>query len=565
MQLLEHFKELTLHPKNAQELKGLILQLAVQGKLTKKWREENPTVEPSGKLLDRIKKHNSEQLARKGRRVKSEKYESELKLDLPQNWIQVRNHELFSLQKGKNPADLSESVKAFPYQDIEALDRGNVRRYSNDKKAPKCTEDDILVVCDGSRSGLVLNGKNGIVGSTLAIIETPPFIKEYIKIIFLQDYQRANENMIGAAIPHLDTKNLLLEIIGLPPLEEQKAIVEVVNQLFAEVEQLEALTKERIQLKSDFVTSGLNQLTQAAEQDTASQWAFLQEHFGTFFTEKENIKKLRESILQLAVQGKLTHHWRSEVRLKGVEVDHASPLLEKIKAEKERQNKAEKKTIKQKPKWDLPIKENEKHFSLPESWEWFRLGDVCELKHGYAFSSDFFTSDPTPYVLTTPGNFHENGGFRDRENKRKYYYGPVNPEFILKPGDLIIPMTEQAAGLLGSPAFIPDNGMVYLHNQRLGKMSFDSKIVLPEFSFLFFNSSFFRNELARTCTGIKVRHTSPDRVLCVPFPVCTLQEQLCIVEKVNSLMALCDHLEQEIETHQTTQEHWMQSCLREVV
>ena len=166
-----------------------------------------------------------------------------------------------------------------------------------------------------------------------------------------------------------------------------------------------------------------------------------------------------------------------------------------------------------------PIGQQEEPCQLPCSWTWVRLGEVASLKHGYAFSSEFFTSEPTPFVLTTPGDFYERGGFRDRESKRKFYSGSVDPEFIFKPGDLIIPMTEQAAGLLGSPAFSPDDGRVYIHNQRLGKLSF-SESIAPEFAFWFFNCDFFRGELARTCTGMKVRHTSPDRILRTPFPVC---------------------------------------------
>ena len=83
--------------------------------------------------------------------------------------------------------------------------------------------------------------------------------------------------MKGAAIPHLDTQTLLSSDIGLTPLEEQKAIVEVVNELFAEVEQLEELTKERISLKEDFVTSALQRLAQTA--NTTKEWNFLQQHF----------------------------------------------------------------------------------------------------------------------------------------------------------------------------------------------------------------------------------------------------------------------------------------------
>src|SRR5690606_31291705 len=120
----------------------------------------------------------------------------------------------------------------------------------------------------------------------------------------VQDVIEAAKNSTNDNISMSDIKGFFIPI---PPLEEQKAIVDIVNQLFAEVEKLEQQTKVRLQLKEDFVTSALQRL---ANGDTATGWAFLQEHFKTFFTEKSAVKKLRESILQLAVQGKLTRAFR---------------------------------------------------------------------------------------------------------------------------------------------------------------------------------------------------------------------------------------------------------------
>jgi len=248
-------------------------------------------------------------------------------------------------------------------------------------------------------------------------------------------------------------------------------------------------------------------------------------------------KKLRELILELAVMGKLVPQEPKE--------EVATTIT----------NSKKHSSGKKKPKWAVTIEEEEKPFTIPNNWKWFRLGDVTTLKHGYAFSSEFFTSESSPYILTTPGNFYERGGFRDLKSKRKYYDGPITSEFIFEPGDLIIPMTEQAAGLLGSPAFIPDNGKIYLHNQRLGKIRVEPNVLFYEYIFWFFNCSYFRGELARTCTGMKVRHTSPDRVLRSIIPLPPLAEQHRIVAKVDELMALCDQLEQEqessLDTHDT--------------
>ena len=71
------------------------------------------------------------------------------------------------------------------------------------------------------------------------------------------------------------------------------------------------------------------------------------------------------------------------------------------------------------------------------------------------------------YALLTPGNYFESGGYRDRGEKQKYFTGSIPSDYILSEGDLLVAMTEQAAGLLGSPLLVPEPDR-FLHNQRLG-------------------------------------------------------------------------------------------------
>jgi len=83
-----------------------------------------------------------------------------------------------------------------------------------------------------------------------------------------------------------------------------------------------------------------------------------------------------------------------------------------------------------------------------EGWVERPLAELCDIKHGFAFKSEFFTPEGD-YVLLTPGNFYESGGYRDRGEKQKYYTGEIPPDFVLSEGDLLVAITEQAAGLLG--------------------------------------------------------------------------------------------------------------------
>jgi type I restriction enzyme S subunit len=173
--------------------------------------------------------------------------------------------------------------------------------------------------------------------------------------------------------------------------------------------------------------------------------------------------------------------------------------------------------------------------SIPESWSYIKVGDIIEIKHGYAYESQYFQLERTKYFLMTPGHFYEEGGFKDIGSKQKYYKGPIYEDYNLKPGDVLIAMTEQASGLLGSTAIVPDFG-IFLHNQRLGKVIVkDNKKLSLRFSELLLNSSIVRKEIDITGTGTKVRHTSPQKIYDAYCLLPPLSEQNDIINIMDSL------------------------------
>ena len=163
------------------------------------------------------------------------------------------------------------------------------------------------------------------------------------------------------------------------------------------------------------------------------------------------------------------------------------------------------------------------------------LSDLCEIKHGFAFKSEFFTNDGD-YVMLTPGNFFESGGYRDRGEKQKYYCGEIPRGFVLEKGDMLVAMTEQAAGLLGSPIIVPDSNR-FLHNQRLGLVINKPGVAWTnEFFFHVFNTKAVRSAIHDRAVGVKVRHTSPTKIgeVVVSFPT-SIAEQRAIVSQLNDL------------------------------
>lgn len=165
---------------------------------------------------------------------------------------------------------------------------------------------------------------------------------------------------------------------------------------------------------------------------------------------------------------------------------------------------------------------------IPESWEVLPLRKMFKIKHGYAFKGEYFTSEGK-FILMTPGHFNEDGGFRDQQDKTKYYIGEVPNDYLLKKDDLLVAMTEQKSGLLGSSAFVPESNK-YLHNQRLGLIEeLDESYLDKKFLFHLFNYEYVRKEISQTATGSKVKHTSPDKILNVMVGLPNLNEQKDII------------------------------------
>lgn len=158
-----------------------------------------------------------------------------------------------------------------------------------------------------------------------------------------------------------------------------------------------------------------------------------------------------------------------------------------------------------------------------------KFGDYFNVKHGYAFKSEFF-ADSGNYVVVTPGNFFDEGGFKKKGDKEKFYTGAVPEGFVLKKGDLVVAMTEQAEGLLGSSALIPEDNY-YLHNQRLGLITdLDEDRLDKKFLYYLFNFHDVRNQIRATATGAKIRHTAPERILNVRFKYLPIKIQRCIAK-----------------------------------
>ena len=407
----------------------------------------------------------------------------------------------------------------------------------------------------------------GTVGKSLFVDKVPEVMVVNQRVATIKIYKPIYEAYVNCVIPtkliqdvieeaknstndNISMSNIKGFKIPLPPLEEQKEIVNVVAALFKEVEQLEQLTVERITLKEDFVTSALHQLT---TNNANQEWAFLQEHFKSFFDETSNIKKLRETVLQLAVQGKLTRSWRESHPELVSGSHHASEILKRIQKEKAQLIKDKK--IK-KEKALPPITKEDIPYELPEGWVWCRLNEILHSSfYGPRFGKEEYVENGVPTIRTT-----------DMDSKG--YIKLKNPPTIklteeklklykLEKGDLLVTRT----GSIGTMAIFNEE---YDAIPSAYLIRFRFLIVNIEYVFNLMHSPYGQKSLGLLTNTVAQPNINATSIRDISFPLPPLEEQKAIVEKVNALMGLCDTLEQEVQQSQEHSEMLMQSCLREV-
>lgn len=171
------------------------------------------------------------------------------------------------------------------------------------------------------------------------------------------------------------------------------------------------------------------------------------------------------------------------------------------------------------------------------------LRDYIKVKHGFAFKGDHITTNDNGIVLVTPGNFSIGGGFK--EEKCKFFDGEYPTDYVLRPGDLIVTMTDlsKAIDTLGYSALVPKSERTYLHNQRIGLVKIiDEKRLDKHYLYWLMRTSYYQKTIAATSSGSTVHHTSPDRIMDVEI-------ELPDLEKQRAVATFMDNIESKINTN----------------
>ncbi|MGH9549471.1 MAG: hypothetical protein ACRD3W_08850, partial [Terriglobales bacterium] len=395
--LLRHYERIAEAPDAVRRVRRFVFDLAVRGKLV----PPNLNDEPASELLKRI-------AAEKARLVKAgeirkpavldELSEVEIPFALPPTWAWVRVGEIFDYDAGtkRDPKELVQDHWLLELEDIEkdtstVLERLRVRdRDSRSTKSEFAIGDILYGKLRPYLNKVIVADEPGY--STTEIVAIRPFLKlcpKYCALAFRSpDFVAYVERLgRGTKMPRLRTPDAIVAAFPLPPLAEQHRIVAKVDELMGLCDCLETARAEREATRDRLTAASLARLN-APDPDTFhADSRFVLSALPALTARPDQIKQLRQTILNLAVRGKLVPQDRND--------EPVSELLKRIAAEKARRVKQG--TLReQKPL--PPIKDEEVEFDLGEGWQWVRMADVIKLWNGFAFKSSDFQSEGIPVI-----------------------------------------------------------------------------------------------------------------------------------------------------------------------
>lgn len=487
----------------AEKLRKSILQYAIQGKLV----PQIDTEEPANILLEKITKEKK-RLIKTGN-IKSSKAllppnEEDIPFELPDTWCWTRLENVAALftgdsinaeEKKKKYLNLEEGYNYIATKDV---DFNNTINYDNGVKIPfknnfRIAKASSTLLCiEGGSAGKKVGLLNQDVCFGNKLCSTQPILinSQYL-FYFLQsptftmNFTDNKSGMIGG----VGVNTIKTFYFPLPPIQEQQRIATRIEELMLLADEYEEKQTELEKLETEFP------------------------------------EKLKKSILQYAIQGKLVPQLETE--------EPANELIEKIKKEKAELIK-QGKMKKEKPL--PPITDEEKPFEVPDSWEWSRLQDVFIVNPRNQVNDDF---DVSFIPMTSLGQ-----GFNNTFTGEEKKWHQVKSNFThLKNQDVafakIVPSFQnRKSAIMQNLSNGYGAGTTELHVLRKYTDKIDCNYTL-----WFVKSSFFIDNCEANMTGTAGQQRVPtDYVKKFPFPLPPIDEQRRIVTRIEQLFKLADLL-----------------------
>lgn len=540
------------------KLRELILELAVRGKLV----PQDPNDEPASELLKRIAAEKAE-LIKQGKMKKQkplpEISEDERSFELPSGWGWTSLYEISEINPKIDVADDEQEISFVPMPCVSTRFDGKheqeIRTWGEVKKGyTHFANGDIglakITPCFENSKAVIFSGlKNGVgVGTTELHVARPCSSEINLNYIFLNikspSFLSVGESkMTGSAGQKRVPKSFFESYpLPFPPLDEQARIVEVFSQLMTICDKLEQQFITNLDAHQQLVEILLATLTGSQNaEELAENWARISQHFDTLFTTEASIDALRQTILQLAVMGKLVPQDPND--------EPASELLKRIEQEKAQLVK-EGKIKKQKPL--PPINDDEKPFELPEGWETVYMQDISELITDGTHQTPKYTESGRPFVsaqCVKPFRFMPGNCRFVSEDDYQQYIKNRKPEL----NDILL--SRVGAGI-GESAVI-DSDLEFAIYVSTGLIKPIKRNINSHYLVLWLNSPIGRGFSSKYTYGKGVSqgnlNLSLIRSFLISLPPRLEQER--IVSRVNELFSICDTLKSRLQSAQQTQLH----------
>jgi len=512
-----------------QKLRELILELAMHGKLV-----INKAPDQISLLKDQIN------LLNESKKNKNIFLDSNL---LPKHWVRVYLSAIAEHNTGKTLDKNRNKGVSRPYITTSNLYWGRFELSDlkefliEDDELERCQakKDDLLVIegGDAGRSAIweldePICFQNHIHRVRPCSLVSSKYLYRYFEYFcmsgLIEDFRQ------GVGIKSLSGKKLATIPINLPPLEEQQRIVEKVDELIQLCDQLEQQQTLNSDAHATLVDTLLKALTESSDTDEfQANWQRIVANFDVLFTTEYSIEQLKQTVLQLAVMGKLVKQDPSD--------EPASELLKKIAEEKAKLIK-EGKIKKLKP---LPeIGEDEQPFELPRDACWVRLEELIpSFQNGNSSRGD---KDGVEIAVLRLADITNN---RIDLSDLRYLIIDENSisRYQLIKNDILITRVNGSTDIVGSFTYCTDDiKAIYCDHfirMRLNQLWIDSEYL----------STISRSRLIRSqieslfITTAGQKTVNQKHIGSILFPLFTKNQQIKIVQKVNQLFSMIEQLQ----------------------
>lgn len=539
--LLEHYARIADAPDAIVRLRQFVLALAVRGKLV----EQDAGDEPAAKLLQQIEAKGLESAVRGlGKALAIPRHS--LPFQPPPHWAWTKLIAVADIGYGFAFASsrFNTTKVGMPLIRIRDISGTDTEAYFDGEYDPRYVvkADDYLVGMDGDFNLRRWRGGDALLNQRVMRIKDwqcniePEFVRLPLQMIL--DHLHGGTSQ--TTVKHLSARQVKGIEIPLPPLAEQQRIVAKVEELMALCDQLEAARAEREAGRDRLTAATLARLNAPDPETFPADARFALDNLIPLTTRPDQIKQLRQTILNLAVRGKLVKQNAAD--------EPATELLKRMAAE--RMDLIRRKVIK---KSDLPeIATGEKPYPLPSNWQWSLLGNIGDWGAGSTPSRSNTELYGGNVTWLKSGELNDNralAGSEETVTEAAVHSGSFR---LNQPGDVLIAMYGATIGklaILAEPA---------VTNQAVcGCTPFTG--ISHQYLFLFLLSQ--RAQFHGASEGGAQPNISKIKIVNTLVPVPPHAEQRRIVAKVDELMDLCDQIEASLIADEKTRSRLLNSVL----